>query len=292
MHQPACQTRMKVHHAAVNRMARTFLLAGCLAALLPLFPSQSPATTASKAAFALSDRVYLNPNTGRFWTVDSYEGNSEDPQSLHKYLYAQNNPVNGSDASGNDFDMDFSLGSALGSSVLDSFGFNFSIAQTLTPISLRSSVEVYSRPFDNYSHSFLKITPGNASLFPKVPMVANQDGTKFFTIGGFPGNGDQNLVEQKNERDDVSSIMRNSATDRGSITRGTQINGLISTILNSLSYYDNHQVWYGVMAGGHLYNCNSLTAGIILEEGAQGPSLDADKFVGFDNPVPKANFGK
>lgn len=43
---------------------------------------------------------YLNPNTGRFWTMDSYEGNSSEPSSLHKYLYCHANPVNGTDPMG------------------------------------------------------------------------------------------------------------------------------------------------------------------------------------------------
>lgn len=45
---------------------------------------------------------YLNPNTGRFWTMDTSEGNQEDPLSLHKYLYCQGNPVNGRDPSGHE----------------------------------------------------------------------------------------------------------------------------------------------------------------------------------------------
>jgi RHS repeat-associated protein len=44
---------------------------------------------------------YLNPNTGRFWTADSVDGNNEDPLSLHKYLYAQDDPVMNADPSGN-----------------------------------------------------------------------------------------------------------------------------------------------------------------------------------------------
>jgi RHS repeat-associated protein len=48
---------------------------------------------------------YLNPGTGRFTTMDTSVGNNEDPLSLHKYLYCQGNPVNGSDPSGNDFEM-------------------------------------------------------------------------------------------------------------------------------------------------------------------------------------------
>ena len=42
----------------------------------------------------------MNPLTGRFWTADSYEGVNRDPGSLHKYLYANGNPVNAWDPSG------------------------------------------------------------------------------------------------------------------------------------------------------------------------------------------------
>jgi RHS repeat-associated protein len=44
------------------------------------------------------------PNTGRFWTMDSYAGNNEDPLSLHKYLYGGDDPVNNIDPSGEDFE--------------------------------------------------------------------------------------------------------------------------------------------------------------------------------------------
>ena len=43
---------------------------------------------------------YLNPNSGRFQTMDSYEGAQTDPLSLHKYLYCYADPVNGIDPSG------------------------------------------------------------------------------------------------------------------------------------------------------------------------------------------------
>jgi RHS repeat-associated protein len=42
----------------------------------------------------------MNPLTGRFWTQDGYEGDSEDPISLHKYLYSNTDPTNNSDPSG------------------------------------------------------------------------------------------------------------------------------------------------------------------------------------------------
>ena len=49
--------------------------------------------------YELRARQY-RPTTGRFWTMDRFEGRTREPLSLHKYLYAHNNPVNGIDPSG------------------------------------------------------------------------------------------------------------------------------------------------------------------------------------------------
>jgi len=43
---------------------------------------------------------YYNPNTGRFMSRNPEDGNANDPQSLHKYLYAGGDPVNRIDPSG------------------------------------------------------------------------------------------------------------------------------------------------------------------------------------------------
>jgi hypothetical protein len=45
---------------------------------------------------------YLNTATGRFWSMDTTEGRSQDPLSLHKYLYASSNPANRIDPSGHE----------------------------------------------------------------------------------------------------------------------------------------------------------------------------------------------
>jgi RHS repeat-associated protein len=37
---------------------------------------------------------YMNPASGRFWTMDSAQGDPFDPPSLHKYLYADGDPLN------------------------------------------------------------------------------------------------------------------------------------------------------------------------------------------------------
>lgn len=44
---------------------------------------------------------YYDQNTGRFNRTDPFAGNMQDPQSLHKYLYAHCNPINGIDPTGN-----------------------------------------------------------------------------------------------------------------------------------------------------------------------------------------------
>lgn len=45
---------------------------------------------------------YMNPNSGRFLSRDSYAGNIYDPASLHRYTYCANSPVNYADPSGHD----------------------------------------------------------------------------------------------------------------------------------------------------------------------------------------------
>ena len=63
---------------------------------------------------------YLNTTTGRFWSMDTDEGDDEAPLSLHKYLYAQADPADGLDPSG------YSLASILyGQQVHDDIGAAF-----------------------------------------------------------------------------------------------------------------------------------------------------------------------
>jgi len=46
---------------------------------------------------------YVNTDTGRFLSMDSNAGYQEDPQSLHKYLYGADNPVNLVDPNGQNY---------------------------------------------------------------------------------------------------------------------------------------------------------------------------------------------
>ena len=91
-------------------MVRTFLLAGWLVWLFSIGQTESFSMTAAQPEPTPRAR-YLNPNTGRFWSMDSFEGDSNDPRSLHKYLYCSANPGNLIDLSGHDGDL-ISLGIA------------------------------------------------------------------------------------------------------------------------------------------------------------------------------------
>lgn len=73
---------------------------------------------------------WLNPNTGRFQTMDTYEGNRSDPQSLHKYTYGHNNPVNKVDPSGHE-----SI-----SSVMATLNIGGMLAQISNPVTSRNQV--------------------------------------------------------------------------------------------------------------------------------------------------------
>jgi RHS repeat-associated protein len=61
---------------------------------------------------------YMNPQSGRFWTMDSFEGNSSTPLSLHKYLYVHNDPINFIDPSGH---FEFNLISLLSATALQMY---------------------------------------------------------------------------------------------------------------------------------------------------------------------------
>ncbi len=48
---------------------------------------------------------YLSQSTGRFWTMDTDEGDPGEPISQHKYTYVGNEPVVRADPSGNQYDL-------------------------------------------------------------------------------------------------------------------------------------------------------------------------------------------
>lgn len=95
-------------------MALKFFFACWVALLLPQFTV--PVHASSIAQTGQTPRArYLNPNTGRFWSMDSYEGDNEAPLSFHKYVYCSASPVDQIDLSGHEGDLiSLSVASSLG----------------------------------------------------------------------------------------------------------------------------------------------------------------------------------
>ena len=59
----------------------------------------------------------MNPTTGTFISMDTYQGTIFDPTSLHKYLYANANPIMYTDPSGYFGLADFSVSSAMSNAI-------------------------------------------------------------------------------------------------------------------------------------------------------------------------------
>lgn len=57
---------------------------------------------------------YYDQRQGRFWTMDLFEGHEQDPNSLHKYLYAKASPVLAVDPSGFDSLAELSISEDIG----------------------------------------------------------------------------------------------------------------------------------------------------------------------------------
>jgi RHS repeat-associated protein len=80
---------------------------------------------------------YLNTTTGRFWSMDSFEGNDENSLSLHKYLYTEADPVNNTDPCGRCIPSTGNYGNIVQQYIFEDFSektggsFNISIADIL-----------------------------------------------------------------------------------------------------------------------------------------------------------------
>lgn len=139
-------------------------------------------------SYELRARTY-NPGTGRFLTSDTFAGNNEDPLSLHKYLYAEDNPVNGIDPSGHDFDLPTTLGA-------------ISVAVGLAAFDLAAVSQVsvnYQKYFGLSAQDRSMAMAQNGQTMQDLQNIINSDGDQTFQqynlgVGGtlgaiLPGNG-------------------------------------------------------------------------------------------------------
>lgn len=106
---------------------------------------------------------YYDSTTGRFITADGYSGSISDPVSLHKYLYANANPVMNSDPTGYFILMEMSMAMNIQSALQNSY--NGAILNGIKSIFRRTSWRKKSA--DSFIALFDTISLFNSISFSK-----------------------------------------------------------------------------------------------------------------------------
>ena len=102
---------------------------------------------------------WYDATTGRFGSLDSFFGDVQDPQSLHKYLYTADDPTNLIDSSGNDFSLGASLaGSTIAANLTSIQGGVYGYVQTIATSNVRS--------FQDFAYA--NVLLATSTLFPGI----------------------------------------------------------------------------------------------------------------------------
>jgi RHS repeat-associated protein len=113
---------------------------------------------------------YYESETGRFTRRDTYSGHISDPITLHKYIYANANPVNGVDPSGF-------------ATITDSL----SIINTISQLAARAYISVANPVVIEQARAWASILAAGIGLLGLVLTETQKDGTvgvKLFLMKG------------------------------------------------------------------------------------------------------------
>ena len=132
---------------------------------------------------------YLNTGTGRFWTMDTYEGDNEDPLSLHKYLYCEVDPIDGVDPTGHEMSWESYMGYEAEKTIDDEYaathrGDDVYYGARQSGFSLKR----YLKPdiFNKSNHKLLEIKPISAGGVQDGPLAIGKDIALFGPFGYSP----------------------------------------------------------------------------------------------------------
>jgi RHS repeat-associated protein len=100
---------------------------------------------------------YLNTATGRFWSMDTWEGQFSEPASLHKYLFCSANAANCADPTGHDGDFTTTMGTLADMQVLSAISLPNLIniaGATATALILIAAAPDIEAALDRYKDRF------------------------------------------------------------------------------------------------------------------------------------------
>src|SRR5690242_20474223 len=131
---------------------------------------------------------YLNVSTGRFLTMDSVDGDDESPLSLHKYLYAEADPIDHRDPSGHDITEVLTVAYV----AVTNFAASYPIFTT-TLAYVASALNIYLLTTDeDYRTAFLALGPAAAveSLAADVRLITTTPAALFRNLKAVGVTGD------------------------------------------------------------------------------------------------------
>lgn len=163
-----------------------------------------------------------DPKIGRFTQMDTYQGNIQNPATLHKYAYGNSDPVNNIDPSGN-------------MSNLMSFGAAFSISGILATLA-QPSYKLSSGAYDSGIGKNVEDAKRTATAMGLTYIMASSPGTgvRLATLLGAisPGNTESCEDEWKEARRTCFDLIREQMLQDGGRKKKRKVTGVTGGYTN------------------------------------------------------------
>ena len=136
---------------------------------------------------------YMDTSTGRFISMDTYQGSNDDPISLHKYLYANSNPVMYTDPSG--YMVDLAISEAMNAELhkTDLMASQAALATGMKIISTLKPIIIYGMLIAGITGAWI------ASCVPDIA-----DGTD--TAASINSDVRDNAIDKATHKDDKTKV--------------------------------------------------------------------------------------
>jgi RHS repeat-associated protein len=226
---------------------------------------------------------FMNEATGRFQTMDTFEGSQNDPRSLHKYLFAGDEPTDKRDPSGHD-----DIASVGAEEITETFKLPTGISDGPGQGIFVQGHHVGAAQFfrGEQSHLYFKIVPDNQMYWRQNSFnltTLDKFGNFFTTLGAGPDSRVFGLlVSGYNRYDDVFDPI--DFKFKLNVPTAQQDDFIRKIIAINSSY--NQSAVYDVF-GQISYNSNSFMSGFFDALGIPKPnSITNEEFPGWNHPLP------